>query len=354
MFGSNIQDLQPYLEIFGAGFVTLVVAFAITPLWTNFLYKHKLGKQIRQGNTPIFTKMHKDKKGTPTMGGVIIWLSVFVVALLGYLFSKTGSSFFEHYNFLTRQQTLLPLAALIATAFIGLLDDYLNVKKIGPLGGGLRVRHRLILYTMIAIVGAWWFYSKLGWDILHVPGVGDFHMGLWYIPFFILVIVATSHSVNITDGLDGLVGGVLMAAFAAYGAIAFVQHKTDLAAFCAAIIGALIAFLWFNVHPARFFMGDTGSMALGTTLGIVAMLTNSALVLPLIAIIPVIESGSVLLQIVSKKTRGGKKIFLSTPIHHHFEAKGWPETKVTMRFWIIASIFAVLGLIIGVIGRGNS
>lgn len=354
MFGSNLTQLQPYLEVLGVGLITLIVAFAITPLWADFLYKKKVGLKIRaEGKTPIYTKLHKGKEGTPTMGGVIIWVSVLVVALASYLLSKTGNHFFVEYNFLTRQQTLLPLGALIATAIVGLIDDYMNVKKIGPFNG-LRVRHRLMLYTVIALVGAWWFYSKLGWDILHVPGVGDFHMGLWYIPFFVFVIVATSHSTNVTDGLDGLAGGVLLAAFGAFGAIAFVQHKVDLAAFCAAIIGALIAFLWFNVHPARFFMGDTGSMALGTTLGIVAMLTNSALVLPIIGFVMVLESGSVLLQIGSKKLRGGKKIFLSTPIHLHFQAKGWPETKVTMRFWIIASIFAVLGLIIGVIGRGNS
>lgn len=348
-----MEDLQPYFKVLVAGFATFVVAFAFTPIWTKFLYKYKIGKQIRKGKTPIFSKLHKDKAGTPTMGGVIIWLSVLVVAVLSWLLpTLMGSDFFQDYNFLTRAQTWLPLGALVAAAAIGLVDDYLNVKKIGPFGGGLRVRHRFILYALIAGAGAWWFYFKLGWDIIHVPGVGDFSIGLWYIPFFIIVIIATAHSTNITDGLDGLAGGVLLAAFGAYGVIAFMQGRLELAAFCAAIIGALLAFLWFNIYPARFFMGDTGSMALGTTLGIVAMLTNSALVLPLIGFVLVMETLSVIVQISSKKLTG-KKLFLSTPIHHHFEAKGWPETKVTMRFWIIATVFATLGLLIGLIGRGN-
>ncbi len=355
MFGNNPEALRPYLEILLTGFVTFVIAMVLTPAWTNILYKYKLGKQIREGNTPIFTKMHKDKKGTPTMGGVLIWGSVLIVAVLGLALAKLfpGSAFLHGFNFLTRSQTWLPLFALIAAALIGLVDDYMNIKKIGPLGGGLRMRHRIILYLLVAAIGALWFYFKLNWDVIHVPGIGDFSLGIWYIPFFILVIVATSHSTNITDGLDGLAGGVLLAAFGVFGVIAFVQHHVDLAALCAAIIGALLAFLWFNIHPARFFMGDTGSMALGTTLGIVAMLTNSALVLPVVGFVFVLESGSVLIQVVSKKVFG-RKVFLSTPLHHHFEAKGWPETKVTMRFWIIAAVCGVLGLIVGLIGRGNS
>lgn len=348
-----MENLEPYFKILIIGFLTFALAFLLTPAWTTILYRFKLGKSIREGNTPVFTGLHKKKAGTPTMGGVLIWVSVLTVSVVIALISvATKNQFFDDLNFLSRSQTLLPLGALVATALIGLVDDYLNVKKIGPFGGGFRVRHRILLYCMIAAVGAWWFYFKLGWDRLHIPGVGDFSMGWWYIPFFIFVIVATSHSTNITDGLDGLVGGVLLVAFGAYGVIAFLQGRMDLAAFCAAIIGALLAFLWFNIYPARFFMGDTGSMALGTTLGIVAMLTNSALVLPIIGFVLVLESLSVIVQITSKKLFG-KKIFLSAPLHHHFEALGWPETKVTMRLWIIAAVAASLGLMIGLIGMGN-
>jgi len=176
--------------------------------------------------------------------------------------------------------------------------------------------------------------------------VGDVSLGVWYPLFFVLVIVATSFSVNETDGLDGLAGGVLLASFSAFAAIAFARGQTDLAAFCGAIAGALAAFLWFNVNPARFFMGDTGAMALGVTLGIVAMLTDTALLLPVIGSVFVLESLSVIIQITSKKLRGGKKIFRSAPVHHHFEAIGWPEPKIVMRAWIIANMSAVVGLVL--------
>lgn len=334
--------------------IAFIAAILWTPLLTYFLFKYKLGKQIRSEGAPVFNALHQKKQGTPTMGGLLIWVTVAVMMLIfwlpDYLFNNEVK-LFDFLNFLTRKQTLLPLGALVFSAVIGVVDDVLGVKGIGPKGGGLRMRHRIILYSVIAVGGAWWFYYKLGWDILHVPGVGDFNIGIWYIPLFLLVIVATSFSVNETDGLDGLVGGLLCIAFSAYGAIALVQGRYELAVFCGAIAGALMAFLWFNIYPARFFMGDTGTMSLGITLGVIAMLTNSVAVLPLMGFVFVMESLSVIIQITSKKLRG-KKIFLSTPIHHHFEAMGWPETKVTMRFWIIGAVMAILGLAIGLIGRG--
>jgi phospho-N-acetylmuramoyl-pentapeptide-transferase len=252
---------------------------------------------------------------------------------------------------LTRQQTLLPLGILLGAALLGLVDDYLGVKGIGGgKGGGLRMRYRVMFYAFIALVGAYWFYYKLQFDILHIPGFGDFSIGWWYIPLFVFVVFATSFSVNQTDGLDGLAGGVLATAFMSYGLIAFLQGRFELAALTGVIGGALLAFLWFNIYPARFFMGDTGSMSLGTVLAVVAFLTNSVIVLPLIGLIFVIESGSTILQYISRKLTG-KKIFLSSPIHHHFEALGWPETKVTMRFWLIAVVGAIVGVAINLIGR---
>jgi phospho-N-acetylmuramoyl-pentapeptide-transferase len=203
----------------------------------------------------------------------------------------------------------------------------------------------------IAIAGALWFYFKLDYSSVHIPGIGDLELNLWYIPFFVFVVLATAFSSNITDGLDGLNGGILLIAYAAFGVIAFAQNKIDLAAFCAAIGGALLAFLWFNIYPARFFMGDTGAVSLGATLAVIAMLTNSVLVLPIICLVYVVEAGSVIIQLTSKKLFG-KKIFLSTPIHHHFEALGWPETKVTMRAWILTGVTAGIGLIIGILGMG--
>ena len=352
-----IQDPQLVLDV-AAIVIIMALAFgvsvALTPVLTHFLYKYRLGKSIRTSGAPVFTKLHKKKEGTPTMGGILIWLTVAlllgVFALLAWAFPDV--SILQRLNFLSRSETYLPLAALLFAAGLGLIDDLMNIFKIGPKGGGLRMKHRLGLYLIVAVAAGLWFYFKLDWDVLHVPGVGDFNIGWWAIPLFIFVIVATSFSANEADGLDGLAGGILLAAFAAYGVIAYAQDKVQLAIFCATISGALLSFLWFNIHPARFFMGDTGSMSLGVTLGVIALLTNTILVLPIIAFPLVIESGSVLLQIPYKKLTGGKKIFHSTPIHHHFEALGWPETKVTMRFWVIAAISASLGLVVGLIGMG--
>ena len=333
--------------------VAFLVAMAATPFMTHFLYRYRFAKSIRVGGTPIYTELHKKKEGTPTGGGIIVWGTVLVLALtLELLATLFPDSVLRHFSFLTRRETWLPLGALVASAVVGLVDDYWNVRKIGPFGGGLRMRQRIVVYTMIAVIGAWWFFFKLGWDHIHVPAVGDFAIGAWYIPLFILVIVATAFSVNEADGLDGLAGGILLFCFGAYGVIAFSKGLVDLAAFCAVLVGALLAFLWFNVYPARFFMGDTGAMSMGTTLGILAMLTNSALVLPVIGLPLVIESVSVIIQLLSKKFRG-KKIFRSTPIHHHFEAIGWPETKVTMRFWILAAVSAGVGVILGLLGGGR-
>lgn len=332
--------------------VAFLVAMAWTPALTHFLFKYKLGKQIRSAKSaPIFSKLHAKKSGTPVMGGLLVWVTTLVLAIVfGWIWSLWPESFLGGLNFLTREQTLLPLGALVASALVGMVDDYLNVKRIGADGGGLRIRHRLVLYTLIALVGAWWFYFKLDWDLLHLPFVGDFNIGWWYIPFFILVIVSTSFSVNQTDGLDGLAGGTLLTSFGAMGVISLLQGRADLAAFCGVIAGALLAFLWFNINPARFFMGDTGSMSLGVTLGVVAMLTNTALYLPIIGLVFVIEAISTLTQMGSKKLFG-RKVFLSAPIHHHLEAKGWPEPKIVMRFWVISMITAGLGVALFVLDQ---
>ncbi|HPY08948.1 MAG TPA: phospho-N-acetylmuramoyl-pentapeptide-transferase [bacterium] len=328
--------------------LSFVVAILSAPLLTHFLYKYKLGKKIRNsGKTPIFSELHAHKAGTPTMGGILIWGTVLALILFFYFLSNIlPSNTWQFFNFLSRSETLLPLGALIATALIGLVDDWLDVTGKGVFGGGgLKLRHRLIIYTLIAIFGTLWFYFKLDWTVIHLPFFGNFEIGAWYIPIFIFIIVATAFSVNETDGLDGLAGGTLLISFAAYGVIAFVMGRYDLATFCAVIIGALLAFIWFNIPPARFYMGDTGAMSLGMTLGIIAMLTNNALLLIFIGFIFLIESLSVIIQILSKKIRH-KKVFLSAPIHHHFQAIGWPESKVVMRFWVIAGMAAAMGLII--------
>jgi len=343
----HYETLFPVIKVFIVTTLGFALAFLATPLWTHVLYRFKLGKPIRdKAKAPVYAWLHRKKAGTPTMGGVLIWVPVLLIAVVFYYIDVFApGSPLSQLNFLTRQETLLPLGALIASSLVGLADDWFSIKGTGIVAGGMRVWHRLVIYTVIACTGSWWFFYKLGWDLLHVPFMGNFEVGWWYVPIFIFIIVATSFSVNETDGLDGLAGGLLLAAFASFGAMAFVIGKFELATFCGVIVGALFSFLWFNINPARFIMGDTGAMGLGVTLGIVAMLTNTALLLPIVCFLFVVESGSVIAQVASKKLFN-RKIFLSTPIHHHFEATGWSEPKVVMRFWIIAGLTSVAGVIL--------
>ncbi len=332
------------LILFALSFVT---ALLITPVVLSFLEKFNLRKaNIRDEKTaPVFYQFHKDKSSTPTMGGIIIWATVIGLALIFLVLGNLFDGFANYMNFVNRAETYVPLFAMAFAALVGLFDDMMGIKGIGPHGGGLKMRHKLMLYFAVSLLGAWWFYFRLGWQTIYFPFIGSLDIGWWYIPFFIFVIVGTAFSANETDGLDGLAGGVFLFAFGALDIVAFVLHKYDLAAMIAAILGALLAFLWFNIHPAKFFMGDTGSMSLGITLGVIALMTDTALFLPFFAFILVVESGSVIIQVLSKKIRK-KKIFLSTPIHHHFQGLGWPESQITMRFWIISAVTTTLGLVV--------
>lgn len=345
------MNILQAIKVLGTAMIAFISALLLTPFLSRLLARYQFNKQIRTAdNTPIYSELHKNKAGTPTAGGVVVWVTVLGLAALFWLFDTLFDGAFTYFNFIDRAQTYLPLFAMLIAALIGLFDDFLGILKIGPNGGGLKIRYKLIIYFIIALVGALWFYYRLDWDVLSIPLIGNFSVGWWYIPIFVFIIIASAFSANETDGLDGLAGGVLLFAFAALTVVAFVLERYQLATFGGAVIGALLAFLWFNIYPARFFMGDTGSMSLGITMGIIAMLTNTALLLPFFAPILVLESASVIMQILSKKFRG-RKIFLSTPIHHHFEAKGWHETRVTMRFWIVSVIFMALGLIIFFLNR---
>lgn len=333
------------IRVLAVATISFVIAFAITPFITSLVCRLGMKKQIRNAESaPIYARLHEKKAGTPTMGGIIVWLTVTVVATAFLILANLFNGTFAKLNFIDRAQTYLPLAAMLIAALFGLADDLLGALRVGGAsGGGLKVRHKLVMYLIVALLGALWFYYRLDWDVLQIPFYGAVRVDWWYIPIFIFIITASAFSANETDGLDGLAGGVMLFAFLALTAVAFVLGRFHLAAFSAAIVGALLAFLWFNIYPARFFMGDTGSMSLGITMGVIAMLTNTLLYLPLFAPILVLESLSVMAQLASKKLRG-KKIFISTPIHHHFEALGWPETKVTMRFWIISAVGCALGL----------
>jgi phospho-N-acetylmuramoyl-pentapeptide-transferase len=339
------------VRVLGLSMLAFVVAMSITPLVLRFIEKYGIKKQIRSAvDAPVFHGLHKQKEGTPTMGGIIVWATVLGLALILFLLAALFDGFFSYLSFVDRAQTYLPLFAMLLAALIGLVDDFYGAKGIGPKGGGLKMRHRLIMYFLFALIGAAWFYFRLDWNTLSIPFVGSVTVGWWYIPIFIFIIVASAFSANETDGLDGLAGGVMLFAYVALTIVAFVLGRYDLATMGGVVIGALLAFLWFNIYPARFFMGDTGSMSMGITIGVIAMLTNTTLLLPLFVPIFVIESGSVIIQLFSKKFRG-KKVFLSTPIHHHFEALGWHETKVTMRFWIVSMISVILGIVIFFLNR---
>lgn len=344
------------IKIFTLGTLSFLLAFWLTPFLTRFLYKHKLWRKtvrtqsIDGRELSYFQKFHSEgETKIPRFGGLLIWLTPLILAVVFFVLSKTDIWWFSKLNFLSRGQTWLPFFALTAASLVGLADDFFQVKGRGKyIAGGLSLKQRIFLMGLIGAIGAWWFFAKLGWSGLHVPGLGDFEIGLWYLPLFVLVMMAT-YSGGVIDGLDGLAGGAFAAIFGAFAGISLFLGQVDLAAFCAVILGALLAFLWFNIPPARFYMSETGMMGLCASLTVIAFLTDSVLVLPIIGFLLVLEAGSVILQLLSKRFRK-KKIFLAAPIHHHFEAKGWPHYKVTMRFWIIGAVCAIIGITVRLLG----
>lgn len=353
------------IKIFTLGVVSFLFAFLLTPFLTHFLYKYKFWrkevrtKAIDGGALPIFQKFHSENEiKTPRCGGILFWLTALVLIFFFFIVSKvTDIWWLDKLNFLSRGQTWLPLFALVVAGLIGLVDDILQITKkpvkgffakIRYIGGGLSLKIRLLLIGLIGLIGGYWFYFRLGLDTLHLPGVGSIEIGILYIPLFILVILAV-YSGGVIDGLDGLAGGAFASIFTAFTVIALWRDQIDLAAFCLVIVGALLAFLWFNIPPARFYMGETGSMGLTAAIAVITFFTDSVLVLPIIGFLLVISSGSVILQLLSKKFLR-KKMFLAAPIHHHFQAMGWPHYKITMRFWVIGAVLAIIGVAIRLLG----
>ena len=337
--------------ILGYALFAFVLGIALTPSFVRFLRRNKLGKQLRVEavdgrEATIFKKYHKDKFGTPTMGGLLIWGSILLTVLATRSLALAG---YVDFSLLSRGQVYLPLFTLVTLGLLGAVDDYFNIAGLGK-NKGLDVLPKILTLLVISIIGAYWFSARLGIDQIHIPFWGDLYLGWWYIPVFIFILVGTANAVNVTDGLDGLAGGLLVIAFSSFGIIAYLSGLTVLAGFCAVCVGAIAAFLWHNVPPALFFMGDTGSLALGGTLGVIALMTDNVLVLPLIGFVFVIEMLSVIIQLTSKKYRGVKKVFKAEPIHHHFEALDWGESKVTMRLWIIGAIFAFFGVLTAFVG----
>ena len=350
-----ILNIYKVLGLAGAAFF---LGILLTPILTHYLYKYKMWRKDARtlspdgSGTPIFNALHKEREvRAPRMGGILIWATTLIVALLfWFLAAFHDGAFFEKLNFLSRTQTWVPLGILIAGSMVGLLDDLLLIFQKGSYaGGGLTFTRRILLITLIAALGAYWFYFKLGTEVFFVPGIGDWNLGILF-PFFYVLVTLAVFSGGVIDGLDGLAGGGFTNIFAAYAGIAFFQNQIDIAAFCAVIAGAILAFLWFNIPPARFYMSETGIMGLTTALAAVAFLTDAVGVLPLIALPLVIESLSVIIQLFSKRFLG-RKVFLVAPIHHHFEAIGWPAEKVVMRFWVLSSVFAAFGMILQLISH---
>lgn len=318
-----------------------LLAMFLTPLYTFFAYRYRFWKKQRSTSTTgealtVFNKLHagKFKRNIPTMAGII---GVVAITLITLVCNND------------RAETWLPLAALLGGGAVGLLDDIINIRGQGTGVAGLRSS---LKFTMIAVLGAilgWWFYANLQFTEVHLPFIGNFDLGWGIIPLFAFAVVATGNAVNISDGLDGLAGGLLALSFSVFGGIALFQEQFLLAGFCFTVTGALLSYLWFNIYPARFFMGDVGSFAFGASLGVVAMMTNTLFLLPIIGFLFVIEAGSSLIQITSKKLFK-RKVFISAPLHHHLEAKGWPEVKVTMRFWVIGCVSGFVGFLLALAG----
>ena len=347
------------LKVFGLASLSFFVAFFLTPILTHYLYKYKMWpkrlerESLGGGPATVIAGLTKERThtDTPRMGGVLIWGTVTIITLSFWVLGRVfDGPIFTKLNYLSREQTWLPIFALISASLIGLADDWLQVKgRGGYVGGGMLLKIRIGLVILIGIIGALWFYGPLEHSTLQIPFYGSFHLGIFFIPFFILTMLAL-FSTGVIDGLDGLAGGVLGSVIAAYGGIAFFQHQLDLAAFLGVIGGALLAFLWYNIPPARFYMGESGILGLTCMLTVVAFLTDAVAVLPIIAFPLVVETLSVIIQVGSKRFRG-KKVFIAAPLHHHFEAKGWPHYKVTMRFWVVSLVTALVGMVIHIIGK---
>jgi phospho-N-acetylmuramoyl-pentapeptide-transferase len=345
--------------------LSFLIGIGIAPYLTDFLYKKQLWRKsskraaVDGHGTPIFNeKLDKELlTKTPRLGGILIWASVLIIGgLIWSLARFTDIEVLSKLEFISRNQTWIPFGTLIFGAMVGFIDDILEINGGGKyVGGGLSLSVRLSSMALIGLLVGLWFFFKLDVTTIGMPIWGPIEIGWFIIPLYMIIILAV-YSGGVIDGIDGLAGGIFAIMFSAYGVIAFSLHQVDLAAFAMLVVGAILAFLWFNIPPARFYMSETGSMALTGTLAVLAFMTDSLgggvgiAVLPIIALPLVITVLSVIIQITSKKFRNGKKVFMVAPLHHHFEAIGWPSYKVTMRYWVISIIMAVLGIVVALVG----
>ena len=334
------------------------LALLFTPIATHFFYKYKMWKKYSRNlnaSSSDFHKIHNETEElkTPRVGGIIIWFSALLTTLIFFLIPIFfPSDLANKMNFLSRNQTLIPFFTLLFCSLVGLWDDLLQIYGTGKFARDDKSwrKWKAILVTLISLLIGVWFFYKLDMISIHIPFGGELYLGILIIPFFVLVSLAT-FSGGVIDGIDGLSGGVLASIFTAYGIIAFANNQIDLAAFSMVLVGVTLAFLWFNIPPARFYMGETGIMGLTITLATLAFLTDSVLILPIVAMPLVVTTLSDLIQMASKKWRNGKKVFRVAPLHHHFEAIGWSAHKVVMRFWVFSIIFSIIGVILTIISR---
>ena len=346
------------LKVVVPSVLAFLFGILITPFFTDIFFKYKMWKKNPRTETgdittDDFAKVHNTigELSTPRVGGVIIWMSVLITISVIYLLSIIfPTDLTQKLNFLSRNQTLVPLAALILASLIGLVDDMLQIVGKGSYAKDSIVyrKIKIVAVVLIGFLISLWFYNKLEVSSVHMPFFGDFELGLFFIPIFITVMLAV-FSTSVIDGIDGLSGGVMSTIFTAYATIAFVNNQIDIAAFCAVIAGGTLAFLWFNIPPARFYMGETGILGLTVTLSVIAFMTNSVMVLPIIALPLVLTSASVIIQMISYKYFNKRRVFRVAPLHHHFEAIGWSREKVVMRYWVVSVVFAIVGVIIALI-----
>lgn len=345
--------------------VAFVIGMLITPIITHYMFKYELWKKKSVSRAlgghaaPLTQKLHNDEqRKVPRMGGLVIVLSVVLTVPIFWSIGQiTTVDWIAELDFLSRAQTVVPLAALLGGFLIGFIDDLAVVGKIKAtesfigkhVGGGLPLRYRIGFVSLIGLFCGWWFFAKLDYSSIYIPFWGSLEIGWLIVPLFVVVMAAT-YSGSIIDGVDGLSGGVMAVIFTTYTMIAFMQNYFDLATLCLVLVGGILAFLWFNIPPARFFMTETGIMALTLCLTVVAFFTDTVVLLPIVALPLVASSLSVILQVTSKKLRNGKKIFLISPLHNHFQAVGWPAHKVTMRYWVIAQVSATSGFILFLLG----
>ncbi|MCR4333810.1 MAG: hypothetical protein NUV60_02245 [Patescibacteria group bacterium] len=357
MITSNI------IKVFIPATASFMVGILLAPLLTHYLYKYRVWKKVSSktalDGTPAveFERLRATvhtgtETSTPRMGGILIWVSASVVTIGAWILARSVPiPFFEKLDFLSRSQTWIPLFALLAGALMGFVNDLLDIHPSGE--RGVRLRTRLLFVTLVSSFIGWWFYAKLGIDAIGIPGDGTFALGALIVPLFVLITLGL-YAGGVIDGIDGLAGGVFSTAFMAYAGIAYFQNQINLAAFSATLTGAILAFLWFNIPPARFWMTETGTMGLTMALAVIAFMTDTpgngygVAALPLIAFPLVVTVLSNIVQVASKKFRG-KKIFRIAPLHHHFEAIGWPSYKVTMRYWIISIICAIVGMTVALL-----